>query len=76
MLFLILCWAYGMEIVRACVPLPSAFSADTVKVKLPLWVGVPSITPVVEISLSPGGSSPSVMLQRIGAKLFCDAVIW
>jgi hypothetical protein len=39
-----------------------------VKLKVPDWVGVPVIAPVLGFSVSPGGSEPLLMEKVYGAK--------
>ena len=51
---------------RAFVPLPVTFVALTVKLNVPIAVGVPEITPVVSFKLRPAGSVRLDMDQVIG----------
>ena len=46
---------------------PLALTAVTVKVKLPVAVGVPLMMPVEDAKESPAGNAPLVMLHVIGA---------
>jgi hypothetical protein len=55
-----------MIILRAFVPFPAAFVALTVKLNVPIAVGVPDITPVVSFKLRPVGSVRLVIVQVIG----------
>ena len=42
---------------------PVSSVINTVKLKLPVFVGVPLMTPVVAFSDSPGGSAPDVTVN-------------
>ena len=49
-------------IVKVCVPVPPLESvAVTLKLKVPVAVGVPETVPVVELRESPAGSCPDEM---------------
>ena len=54
-----------ITIVNCLVALPWAFWARTVKLKVPVTVGVPVIAPF-EARLSPVGKAPADMLHVIG----------
>lgn len=59
--------ALGIEIVYARLPgQPFASVAVIVKLNCPAVVGVPEMTPVVELSVSPGGSAPSETAKIYG----------
>ena len=51
---------------RALVPLPVAFVALTVKLNVPIAVGVPVIAPVASFKLRPAGSVRLEIDQVIG----------
>ena len=51
---------------RAFVLFPAEFVALTEKLKVPIAVGVPEITPVVSLKLKPVGSLPLDIDQVIG----------
>src|ERR1700694_690756 len=52
------------DIFNTCVAVSEATSVSlTVKLKLPLKVGVPLMTPPGEVRLSPGGSAPAITDQ-------------
>ena len=51
---------------RAFVPLPVAFVALTVKLNVPIAVGVPVIAPVASFKLKPAGSVRLEIDQVIG----------
>jgi len=53
-------------IISALVPLPVAFVALTVKLNVPIAVGVPVIAPVVSFKLRPVGSVRLEIDQVIG----------
>ncbi len=55
------------------VEVPPALLAATIKVNVPVEVGVPLIIPVVALSVSPEGSFPLMMLYAVGEFV---AVIW
>ena len=52
---------------RALVALPAAFVALTVKLNVPVVVGVPDIIPVVAFKVRPAGSVRAEISQVIGA---------
>ena len=52
-----------MMMVKACVAIVDSASVTcTVKLKVPLFVGVPEITPLVE-RFNPGGNAPELFVQ-------------
>jgi hypothetical protein len=53
--------------VNSSVSLPAAFEAVTVKLYVPVVVGVPEITPVVVLRDRPAGNSPSDTLHVMGS---------
>ena len=55
-----------ITILKDFVLFPTAFSALTEKVNVPVAVGVPEITPVVSFKLKPAGSVRLVIVQVIG----------
>ena len=56
----------AMTMLKALVPFPAEFVALTVKLNVPIVVGVPDITPVVSFKLKPAGSTRLDMDQVIG----------
>jgi len=59
---------------RVLVPLPVAFVALTVKLNVPIAVGVPVMAPVVSFKLSPVGSVRLEIDQVIGFVPFAVSV--
>ena len=55
-----------MTMLRAFVPFPVEFAALTVKLNVPVAVGVPEINPVVSFKLRPAGSVRLDIDQVIG----------
>ena len=64
--------ARPMVMVRPWLPVPAAFVAVTVTLKVPDWVGVPEMRPVVGLTVIPVGKVP-VTPKEDGGLL---AVIW
>ena len=56
-----------ITILRAFVPFPALLVALTVKLNVPVAVGVPVIAPVAVFKLNPVGSLPLLIAQVIGA---------
>ena len=55
-----------MTILRFIVPLPATFVALTVKLYVPIAVGIPVIAPVLSFRLKPAGSVPLDIDHVIG----------
>ena len=55
-----------VRISLTAVEVPPALLAATIKVNVPVEVGVPLIIPVVALSVSPEGSVPLMMLYAVG----------
>ena len=55
-----------MIMLRAFVPFPAEFVALTVKLNVPISVGMPVIAPVVSFKFRPAGSAPLDIDQVIG----------
>ena len=55
-----------MTMLSVLVVFPATFSALTVKLNVPIAVGVPDITPVVPFKLKPVGRPPPFIDQDIG----------
>jgi len=55
-----------IAMLRAFVPLPAEFVALTVKLNVPIVVGVPVIVPDDAFRLKPAGSVPTEIDQTIG----------
>ena len=55
-----------MTMLRVFVPFPAEFVALTVKLNVPIVVGVPVIIPVVEFRFKPAGSVRLDISQVIG----------
>ena len=62
-----------MVIDRSFVPLPTLFSALTVKVAVPTAVGVPLISPVSASKLRPAGRVPLSILHVMGSVPFAKS---
>jgi len=58
----------AMTILSDFVPFPAEFVALTVKLNVPIVVGVPEITPVASFKLRPAGSARLEIDQVIGVE--------
>jgi len=57
-----------MTMLRVFVPFPAEFVALTVKLNVPIVVGVPEMTPVVSFKLRPAGNVRLEIDQVIGVE--------
>jgi hypothetical protein len=61
-------------ILKAFVIFPATFVALTVKLDIPVVVGVPEINPVFVFKLNPAGKTPYAIAQVIGVVPLADRV--